>query len=541
MADSMPAGETTSTARAGRISLHLALIALGVVAMHLFLWEFADRRPPMQNVQWWQAIAELMHSRGFFNVWTPYPPVFPAVFYAASRVLPAETARTVTLAWKTCNILLLIGQASLIFLLVRRLLPERAEFRTKTSLLAVLAFTAAMWQPRSMVLLGPWMDQFDYLPAFMMLLAVFLLVRSGRTQGSPLHENDGRTQGSPLQENDGRTQGSPLHENDGRTQGSAVDKWPGLTWRETASAMVCGIGIMTKLFPGLLVLAAWPLLGWRRGLRYAGIAAAACVVLALPSAIANREMFLSPARYTASRPAWESVWAYAFPAFHSDRGGRRDPLAAMPPAPHPQIAADVFTKPYRVEDDPQLRFWAAAWGPRRQFGPTNLIALPLFAIIAATAIAGMRACVRTTAGFGHWALGSRPEKSSTPKPKAESPTPSSALIRGLLVILLGFLLCSKGFSTYFIVWIVPLLCIAYPGAGGFAISAVLVLLGNAELLGYMGRVIQEIGNRDAIIFFTKLGPPGFQFWGSIFVRHAILMAVMVHQMHRLWNNREIAV
>ncbi|HUW34501.1 MAG TPA: hypothetical protein VM223_23080 [Planctomycetota bacterium] len=108
-------------------------------------------------------------------------------------------------------------------------------------------------------------------------------------------------------------------------------------------------------------------------------------------------------------------------------------------------------------------------------------------------------------------------------------------------MLIGFLLCSKGFSTYFIVWIVPLLCIAYPGAGGFALSAALVLLGNVELLGYMGRFYQGLGNRDAVIFFTKLGPPGFQFWGAIFIRHIILMAVAVHQLHRLWNNREIAV
>ena len=185
MADSSPACEPTSIIRAGRISLHLALIAAGVVGMHLFLWAFADRRPGMQNVQWWQAIANLMHARGFFNVWTPYPPVFPAIFHLASSMLPAGTIR---IAWQTCNILLLIGQAALIFVLVRRLLPGGTESPVKVSLLAVLAYVAAMWQPRSMVLLGPWMDQFDYLPAFLMLLGVFLLVRSGRTQGSPLRQ-----------------------------------------------------------------------------------------------------------------------------------------------------------------------------------------------------------------------------------------------------------------------------------------------------------------------------------------------------------------
>ncbi|HUW32307.1 MAG TPA: hypothetical protein VM223_11910, partial [Planctomycetota bacterium] len=361
MADSSPACEPTSIIRAGRISLHLALIAAGVVGMHLFLWAFADRRPGMQNVQWWQAIANLMHARGFFNVWTPYPPVFPAIFHLASSMLPAGTIR---IAWQTCNILLLIGQAALIFVLVRRLLSDGTESPVKVSLLAVLAYVAAMWQPRSMVLLGPWMDQFDYLPAFLMLLGVFLLVRSGRTQGSPL-----RTQ-NPTHA-DGRTQGSPLRQQ--------------ATWQETASAVMCGIGIMTKLFPGFLVLAAWPLLGWRRGLRYAGIALAVCVVLALPSAIANREMFISPVRYTSNRPAWESVWAYAFPAF-----GSRDPLLAMPPAPHPKLAGEIFTKPYRAENDPQLLSFASVWGPRRTFDPTNLIALPLLAGILAAVIVGIR-------------------------------------------------------------------------------------------------------------------------------------------------------
>ena len=461
MAD-LPAGTTTSMLRAGRISLHLALIALGVAAMHVFLWQFAGRRPEMQNVQWWQAIAGLMDARGFFNVWTPYPPVFPAIFYAASRVLPPEN---VVPAWQACNAVLLIGQAGLIFLLVRKLLPEGTESPVKVSLLAVLAFVAAAWQPRSMVLLGPWMDQFDYLPAFLMLLAVFLLVNR----------------------------------------------------YETASAIVCGIGIMTKLFPGLLVLAAWPLLGWRRGLRYAGIAAAVCVALALPSAIANRQMLASPIRYTASRPPWESVWAYAFPAFS------RDPLAAMPPAPHPQIAADVFTKPYRAEDDPQLRFWANTWGPRRSFDPTNLIALPLFAVIAAITFAGTIRNRRQESG----------DRRQTREGHLLTTGPcllAKPVIRNLLILLIAFLLCSKGFSTYFIVWVVPLLCIVYPGAAGFGISAALVLLGNVELLGYMSRVVQEIGNREAVIFFTKLGPPGFQFWGAILVRTAILAGMIVHQM-----------
>ena len=443
-----PQVDSAEHALQGRAIVHLFLMLLGVVAVHAFLYAFAGSRPPMQNVRWWQAIAGLMDAHGFFNVWTPYPPVFPALFYGAHRILPAGWMQP---AWQVFNIALVLGQAALVFAICRRIVPGSPTASRKVSAVAAFAWIVAMWQPRSAVLLGPWMDQFDYLPTFLLLLGLLLL----------------------------------------------------LNGRDLPSAIVCGLGVMTKLFPGVLLLAALPYLGLKRGARYAAVTIAVCVIIAVPFLAANSRAFMSTYRWSASRPAWESVWAWAFPPY-----GNREPIANLPETLNPTLVEARFAQPYDPQNDPIAQYRTAS----ERWDPVNHVTIPL-QLAALAAVALLMGRRRTPTG----------------------------LCRGVLLLVLVFLFFSKGFSSYFIVWLAPLLCLAYPGAGGFALSALLILLGNTELIGLRGQLAQLAGNAEAIQYYTKLGPPGFLFWGSIFARQAILAAVTVHQINRLWKNREIAL
>ena len=413
------------------VTLHLAAMLAGLAILELLLKLFAGPRPPMDNLEFWESVAQTMRMEGFFNVWTPYPPVFPTLFYAVYSLLPTDWIDPL---WQAVNALLIAAQAGLVYVLVRESLPAGSPRAGTMAALSGCAYALAVFRPSGRVLLGPWMDQFDYLPATLLLLGLWLLVRR----------------------------------------------------RLTASAVVCGVGVMTKLFPGLLVVLALPVLGWRSGLRYAAIAAAVCAVIAAPFVAANRAAFMSTWRWTADRGAWESVWAYAMPG-----RGVRDPLANMPDDPRAEMA-----RPYR---------------PQPGLNRVNVVTLvPLAVTLAA---AGLLMMGRTA---------------------------PLDLCRGLLVMLLALMAFNKGFSSYYIVWAIPLVCVVYRGATGFLIGAALVLLSNTELVGFMGRWMGAGGDEAAAAFFGRLGPPYFLFWASIFYREMILLAVAVHQVLRLRRSREFA-
>ena len=432
-----------------RVALHLLLILGGTILIEALLARFIAARPSMQNVEWWRSLAGLMDRYGFFNVWTPYPPVFPTLFHAMNQIVPEGYLQT---AWVVFNVCLLLGQACLIFAITRHLLGN-SEKSLPVSGLAAFTYLAAMWRPRSIVLMGPWMDQFDYLPTFLLLLGLLLLLKR----------------------------------------------------RETGSAVACGIGIMTKVFPGLLILLALPILGWKRGLRYAAAAAAICVVIALPFALSNGKIFLSTYRWSASRPPWESVWAYAFPALYS-----REPLANVPATPSPERSERFFTAPYgRDNAGPSLD---GATESRMKPVDTITFSLTLFCLAAAALMLA----------------------------RGGAPSPVK-LCRTSLVMVLALLLFSKGFSSYFIVWAAPLLCILYPGAQGFGLCALLILLGNAELLGLMARWAEINGDTHTFARLTAFGSSTAIFWGSIFAREICLLLIAGHQLLMLRSNREITI
>ncbi|HUS58947.1 MAG TPA: glycosyltransferase 87 family protein [Planctomycetota bacterium] len=429
-----------------RLIAHLLLILAGMVALELILRAAWGEVPkPMLNVVWWQTMGALMEKHGFFNVWTPYPPVFPALFYAAWKLIPADRLEA---AWQVFNICLILAQAALVFEIARTVLRDRVALPVHAAALAALAFVAAVWRPSSMVLLGAWMDQFDYLPTALLLLGLLLLIKG----------------------------------------------------RSAASAAVCGVGIMTKLFPGLLILAALPMLGLRRGLQYAAIALGVCVLIAAPFLASNSRIFMSTYRWTADRPAWESVWALAFAP-----RATREPLANMPEMLAPQLCEAKFTRVYDAHDDATVQFTRSLPG----CGKVNLLTLPMLAVALAAVMA----------------LASQRRRELN-------------VCRGLLLMLLTLLLLSKGFSSYFIVWAMPLVCILYPGAAGFGLCALLVLLGNAGLSGFYASIYGTFRQKAEFDYFTRLGSPHFLFWGSILARQGVLLAVAAHQAFLLWKNDE---
>lgn len=415
--------------------IHAALIAAGVAAVEVVLAVLAGGRPEMVHLLWWREVAEVQAEHGFFNVWTPYPPVFPTLFYVATRIIPADYLET---AWLGANFLLMLISALLVFVIAWIITPGERDARLSRGLLAGLAFLMVLWRLAGFVLLGPWLDHFDYLPALLLLLGFLLLI---------------------------------------------------LRYEKT-SAIVCGIGVMTKIFPFVLVLAAPAVLGFRRSLKYAAIAAATCVAIAAPFAIANWGMFASTWRFAFNRAAWESIWAYLMPAV-----GIKDPLFNMRAILDPAILAETFHMQYHG-------------------GVINNIAtfvtVPLMlALPAGTA----------------FLLARRPNH---PRETA----------RGVLLMLAIVLLFSKGFSLHFIVWIIPLICIVYTPAAAFALCAGLVLLSNVTAAGFIARNAEMYGPREAVERFAILGPPYFVSWFSIFLRQAVLLIIACQQTQRLLDSRE---
>gem|GEM_PF-1521825 len=444
-----------------RTITHLLLLVAGIAALQVFLHRYVAARPPMQNVQWWQTLAGVVAKHGFFHVWTPYPPVFPSIFYAVHALAPASAIQPV---WMACNAMLLLAQAALIFALVRETENDRLR-ATHSGLLAAVAFLAVMMAPRSLVLLGPWMDQFDYLPACILLGALLLLVRG----------------------------------------------------KHTASAVLCGIGIMTKLFPAVLIPVALVTLGWKRGLAYAGIAAAVCVAIAAPFLIADADTFLSTPRWSAARIPWESTWAWMSPG-----RGTRYPVANLPDIPGPQVIEQHFALAYPAEDDLDT--------------PPNVVHMHLLTT-------GLTAAFTLVAAF-FFARRRRRD------PVYDRHGNARSACRMALLFLLILLIFSKGFSSYFLVWAAPLICVAYPGAPGFALCGVLVVLGNTQLLGLLGESLNiaiarakfeggDIRNlADYLNSCTRLGSPYVLFWRSIWFRWLALIAIAGFQLYSLLARSE---
>lgn len=79
--------------------------------------------------------------------------------------------------------------------------------------------------------------------------------------------------------------------------------------REGRSAVVLGLGILTKYMPVLLLAAAWRFLSPGRALRYTAIVLAVVALVLGPFIIASPRFALASLQAQASKSSWETIWA----------------------------------------------------------------------------------------------------------------------------------------------------------------------------------------------------------------------------------------
>lgn len=226
-----------------------AIVVILFIFLQKLLSIFAWADHTYGNVRWYYDVGLLMHERGFFNIWTSYPPVFPALLYALSA-FQRELVGFINF-WKILNVLLVAGIAYVIF----KILEEKGRQR---ALLATFGFVLINATYNSRLTIGLYMDQFDYLPTFLMLVSLYLLIKR----------------------------------------------------RDALSAVFSGIGTMTKVFPGVILLIALFTLDKRQKIVYLAVFAVTCLVILLPYFIGGMEPLISLYNYSASRDAWETVWHY---------------------------------------------------------------------------------------------------------------------------------------------------------------------------------------------------------------------------------------
>jgi hypothetical protein len=367
-------------------------------------------RPTVTNVDWWIALSTLHVKRGFFEVWTPYPPVFPAIhyavvgaaargrvdalhayFFAGDRSRPAVRAAWITIPfvhdlWGLAN----LGLIAALALAVARLARAAGG---APGWLAGGGWALLQIAPFGLVRIGPWFDQFDYLPSLLLLLGL---------------------------------------------------GWLGAQ-RPVGAGVATALGVLTKAFPGVLLPMGLAALGRVRALKFAAAIAVTAAVLVAPFLLIRPAVFASTYRWSGERRGWESVWIY--------------PERRMPPMPMPPAMGHLFGQAL-----PRAAVGPAAPAAASQATPVAAARPPLRERLVS--LAGLAAIVLAALllrrGFGTL----------------------TGLCRGTLLCLTLLLFFSTGISSYYFVWLLPLLFVVHRPVVAAALSAAFLLCANLELVGY---------------------------------------------------------
>ena len=488
-----------------------ALIALGMFLLLQFLLFAMGAKPSSRaNVWWWTALSTLGADRGFFNVWTPYPPIFTVLHYGLTQLFAGDSqllarhffegdrspeakaayeASFVAMkwVWVVFNIVFLAGQAWLIYRLAQWKLSKQE------ALIAAAAFLLFNCSWRSQIVIGPGCDQFDYFPSFFFLLGLHWLLRE--------KEGERWRQGDKENEEERSTS---------KDEHPASD--PAINNPLILAAIVTAVGAMIKIYPGLLVPLAWARLGdAKRAAAFTAIVIAICLVIAAPFLYVNSEFFLTTYKWSGTRPGWESVWEY-------DSGNTSH--KPFPPMPVPEAMVGLFDLPFydvvitlqdgrilpgRIIDKSADRVVLELLdGERQAFrdqeiqslkevgkGELKYSLLMLVTLIALLASAWkFRKVLRTGEG----------------------------LIRGALLFVLILIFFSKGVSSYFLLWFFPFLFILYPPLIACGLFGLFLLVGNFEFFG------------AGLAWY----------WPSIFVRQAMFGALAIDQIRRMgkWESTQ---
>ncbi len=211
-----------------------------------------------------------------------------------------------------------------------------------------------------------------------------------------------------------------------------------LTRRERWSALAVGLGIVSKLFPLMVLpIALCTLRGFRRQLRYATIAGGTVLLFTLPFVLIDPSMTLASVRTAFVRPSWETIWALMDGYYGY---GRVAPLAEHVNVASAQWIAHNSTLP-----------WGLIGGG---FG----LAFALFYLRA----------------YGHYTV-NRPRR----------------VLAGVAFTMTLLILYSRGYSPQYITWIAPLLVILSPNRQGAFCLGLWGALNVLEALLYISLFPQQ--------------------------------------------------
>ena len=247
--------------------------------------------------------------------------------------------------------------------------------------------------------------------------------------------------------------------------------------RAALAGVVMGIGILTKVFPGVLLLGAVVALDWRGRLRFVAASALTLVVCLAPFQLIRPDMLAATFNNIQTRAPWESV-----PALTE---GIYSPGYVPPPT-------DRTTPPPRPSSG-------------REALPRLVIYLPEAALLLLVAASALFMVRSTT-----------------------TPTPRDVAV----IVTLGLsvlLLTNKGFSPQFLAWLAPLLVIVWPNATGVAY----LLAFSAHLMAYYA-IVTPTMNAHALGQISD-DQVASAMWISVSIRSVLLAVVAGHLTWLTWR------
>jgi hypothetical protein len=213
--------------------------------------------------------------------------------------------------------------------------------------------------------------------------------------------------------------------------------------RPLRSAFWCALGAMAKIFPAVVMPVAILTVDRRWRMQYAVVFAVVALILTLPWLIVAPSNLRSFLRVTVAHEGWETIWTF--------------PHIQFPPTPAPP---GYFLVPFDGSGAPAFL-------------------LPWLTVITVIAMVAYLAWWRR-------------------QPAKDAP----AAVLALLLILLIF---SKSISSYYPLWLFPLIFVVYRPVQACAICLVFLLVGN----------IEHVPQRGA-------------YWMAIWSRHMLLVGLLAH-------------
>jgi len=494
--------------------LQAGLVVVLFALLQLVLWAIGAIPGSQANVWWWTALSTLADRNGFFNVWTPYPPVFTIGHYVATKLFVGDT--------ETLGRYFFEGDRS--------------------------ADAVAVYEHSFVVMKWVWMV-FNAVFIAAQAWLVYRLARAIQTtdhRPQTTDQGEGETErgGDRKQETDASTETAPSTPplQDSNTPAPPHSHTPtplspllaagafalfNLTWRSQivvgpgcdqfdyfpsffyllglwllvedkprSAAAITAFGALIKIYPGLLVPLAWAKEGQpKRAAIYTAIVVVLCLAAAAPFLFVNADIFMTTYQWSGTRPGWESVWIY--------------PEKAFPPMPVPGAMVGLFDTPVPevivtlkdgrkvpgriVDSDGRALRFEYLNGDQADIPQVAVVDITDMRHVDAKYRILMLVTIAVLLGLTWYFRRALQTK--------------EGLIRGALLYVLVLIFFSKGFSSYFILWFFPFFFILYRPLVACLMFSAFLLVGNAEFMGENMSL----------------------FWPSIFVRQAMILAVMVEQ------------